>query len=137
MPYITTTIGGMLAGTFFYFAVPKIRLSRNASCTVTVQAKIIDFEHVKERIPSEFDSTGSSPATQWRYYPILSYECNGQTYTSKSHYFQWYKPQIGRTKKIKIDPNNPTHFIYADTSSTLSRMLGMILFIVSILSLFK
>ena len=122
---------------FFFFAVPKIRISRNASCTVTVQAKIIDFEHVKESFPSEFDSAGAASATQWRYYPIFSYEYNGQTYTSKSHYFQWHKPQIGRTKKIKIDPNNPTQFIYADTSATLSRILGVILFIVSILSLLK
>lgn len=136
MPYITTAIGGMLAGTFFYFAVPKIVNLRNASCTVTLQAKIVDFKCVLERIPSEYDSAGS-PATQRRYYPIFSYEYNGQTYTSKSNYFRLFKPRIGRTKKIRIDPDNPTHFIYSDKSSTLSKILGVILFIVSILSLFK
>ena len=135
MAYIVSTVGGLLMGSFLGFVAPKRIRPYNKQCTVAIQAQITDYVRVLEELEPIDTNDGSIHV--YRYHPIYTYEYQGQIYTSKARQSLVFRPRIGRKRRIMIDPNNPSSFAYATNTVMLFRVLGILLIVVSIVSLLR
>lgn len=135
MTYFYSTIGGLLIGGFSYFIAPKIANRALPQCSVRVQAKITDFTRKKHTVDPVDNNSSSSEI--YLYHPIFTYEYGGRTYTATSIQACRFKPLVGSSKKIRIDPNDPTRVAFASSETILFKAFGILMFAVSILSFFK
>ena len=101
------------------------------SCTETISATIIDIQETRTK-----DYEGYYRTT---YYNVYQYKYGQITYNKKSNTNKHDNYNIGDKVTIKVDPNNPSEFIDANTTSTLNILFiafiiaSSIMFIVSII----
>ena len=101
------------------------------SCTETISATIIDIQETRTK-----DYEGYYITT---YYNVYQYKYGQLTYTKKSNTNKHDNYNIGNKVTINVDPNNPSEFIDANTTSTLNILFiafliaSSIMFIVSII----
>ena len=79
---------------------PLRRSSNTFRCSQTVNAVIVDIK----RMELYDDEEGG---TYIRYRPVYKYEFGGNIFYKTSHYKHGRNSQIGKTVKIRINPQNP------------------------------
>ena len=91
-------------------------------CTVSVSAKIVDY--------------GILSGDENTYYPIYQFDFNGTTYKKSGMDFEDFafesnaKKQIGKTRKLKINPQNPNSvFIFDSTNFGIITMSSIVIII--------
>ena len=120
MPNIFTAFYGVMMGVGFGVVLPKLLNRNNAQYTVPVQAKVVGSSRKLETVQSIDETHGTYTRDVYRYRYILNYEYQGRSYTEESLQSVFFKPLVGSTKKIKINPNEPNRFVKQAPKSCLN-----------------
>ena len=137
MPNIFTAFYGVMMGVGFGVVLPKLLNRNNAQYTVPVQAKVVGSSRKLETVQSIDETHGTYTRDVYRYRYILNYEYQGRSYTEESLQSVFFKPLVGSTKKIKINPNEPNRFVFETSTEKLFKLAGLFMIIISIIFLFK
>lgn len=110
--------GLMLIGFGVFFLVDHAAQNKRCSEEVTGTVVRIEKQQVRNR-------------TEYR--PVFEYEYNGQSYTFAGYFERTNYYNAGQTKKLRINPNDPTDAYIAERSSwylfpILIAGMGMLLF---------
>ena len=95
-------VGLMLIG-FSVFALVDLA-NQNKRCSEEVTGTIVQIEKVQRR-------------SQTEYRPVFEYEYNGQLYSFNGYYDRGNYYNVGQTKKLRINPNDPTDAYISERSN--------------------
>lgn len=94
-------VGLILIG-FSIWAITDLTIQKNR-CSEEVTGRVVRIEEVQRRSHTE-------------YRPVFEYEYNGEIYNFTGYYERRSSYSIGQTKKLRIDPNDPSDAYEADKS---------------------
>ena len=98
---IRIIIGLMLIG-FSVWAIADLTIQKNR-CSEEVTGRVVRIEEVQRRSRTE-------------YRPVFEYEYNGEIYSFTGYYERRSSYSIGQTKKLRIDPKDPSDAFEAEKS---------------------
>ena len=94
-------VGLILIG-FSIWAITDLTIQKNR-CSEEVTGRVVRIEEVQRRSHTE-------------YRPVFEYEYNGEIYNFTGYYERRSSYSIGQTKKLRIDPKDPSDAFEAEKS---------------------